>query len=148
MLAIRWESPACQRGENNWEQGGEEKQTHDEQQNYGYEKWMAIKRLVKYWVRININILPPNIAMQLPPVSIFPHFAFASRLKRGSKAESRRHPIIWSFTACALTSLFVCRSLKSLDRLADAPFLSRGSKHRQHYQRPQLALLSIKSPLS
>lgn len=32
--------------------------------------------------------------------------------------------------------------------LADAWFLSSGSKHRQHYQRPQLAPLSIKSPLS
>lgn len=70
------------------------------------------KRLVKYWVCININILPQNIAMQLHPVSILPPFAFAGRLKRGSKAENRRHPIIWSFSACALTSLFVCTSLQ------------------------------------
>lgn len=41
----------------------------------------------------------------------------------------------------------VCTSLK-FDRVAGAPFLSSGGKHRQHYQRPQLAPLSIKSPLS
>lgn len=112
---------------------------------------------------INRNVLKQPFALVqvlLCSSTTFNHSSSRCRCQTTREAtwqSTGKHQNMGSLCACALTALLstsarvcaqVCRRLKSLDRRADALFLSSGSKHQQHYQRPQLALLSIKSPLS
>lgn len=125
VRASCWESAARRRGENRVRLGGAKA-----------DWWAAESCASDVLVALKTWFLRHNLSCS-PRLSVSPA---ASERDNEAEAKATSNEVV---TVCTTTQFVVpaleCTGLESLDCSADALFLSGGGKHRQHYQRPQLA---------
>lgn len=121
MLALHWESHACQRGENNWEQGGRKSRPTlsfnritgmSTEWQLDNKKACQILYLAKYeYFKTMPKIQLCNFAWNTA-ASIFSSRRLC--LRRGDVAKNGRHQKIWLCAVCAMTGSYKSVEVLSL----------------------------------